>query len=171
MRRLLISAPLLLAVALAPALATASRSFNVPKLLKSRVAKIKAHSSIAVRLPDRMTAEPSKLYGSGGKTSRGYDLTLGAIKNCNGANVCLIGEFIGERHGHSAGGTRVALHKRHSGHFNPTMCGASCSPPMVEWRQGSVLYTIYARTGARTDAGERSRLVRMANQAIDAGPR
>jgi hypothetical protein len=55
------------------------------------------------------------------------------------------------------------------GRFTPLSCGASCSPPRIEWSERGATYGIQANVG--TQRTERRILVRMANSAIRTGPR
>jgi hypothetical protein len=63
----------------------------------------------------------------------------------------------------------VKLRGGRTGYFKPLTCGASCSPPVIEWLEGDVLYWIQADAG--NGRQEKRRLVRMANSALRHGPR
>ena len=53
---------------------------------------------------------------------------------------------------------KVSLTGGRTGYFKPLTCGASCSPPVIEWSQGGVLYWIQAHAGTKRQ--EKKRLVR-----------
>jgi hypothetical protein len=57
------------------------------------------------------------------------------------------------------------------GWFRLLSRGASCSPPVLQYRRRGVLYEIAANVPDRTNAGARRRLVAAANAALRAGPR
>src|SRR3712207_7500929 len=88
----LIASLLLVLVAAAPAAAKSYR-IDVPETLAKRIAKAKAKTDVAILLPSRITAERSKLYGSGGATNRGYSFALAPVKGCGGAGACTWAEF------------------------------------------------------------------------------
>jgi len=48
-------------------------------------------------------------------------------------------------------------------------CGASCSPPTIEWRERGATFSIQANVGTRKT--QRRVFKRMANSAIRNGPR
>ena len=56
-----------------------------------------------------------------------------------------------------------------TGYFKPLTCGASCSPPVIEWMEDDVLYWIQAHAGTRKQ--EKKRLRRMANSRLPHGAR
>jgi len=68
------------------------------------------------------------------------------------------------RGGRPSGRRTVRLARGRTGHYRPLSCGASCSPPSVEWRERHARYSVQAKVGKRE-------LVRMANSAIRNGPR
>jgi len=65
--------------------------------------------------------------------------------------------------------TEIPLANGLTGHYKGLSCGASCAPPLIEWVQDGVLYTIQADAG--TKRTERRRIVALANSAIRNGPR
>lgn len=56
-----------------------------------------------------------------------------------------------------------------TGYFKPLSCGASCSPPSIEWLSEGILYEIQADAGSRRT--EKRRLITLADSAIKNGPR
>ena len=168
--RLLILALTALGVLAAPAVAAApTQDVDVPAALADQIAVAKARSDVPVRLPAKMTVERGDLFGSGTAHKRSWAMGLDAAPDCGGANACFVASFTAKRGGTPFGQTRVRLRGGRTGHFTPLSCGASCSPPQIQWKMGSTLYTIQARVG--TQSTERRMLVRMANSAILHGPR
>jgi hypothetical protein len=53
--------------------------------------------------------------------------------------------------------------------FAPLSCGASCSPPQIDFLWHGVLYTIQANLN--TKQTDRATLIAAAQSAISAGPR
>jgi hypothetical protein len=169
LRRLLPATLLTVALLAAPATAGTASRIDVPAALAKQVDRIDARGHGPVLLPSRLPSEQARLYASGGSTRRGWDLELSAVPRCGGANACFVATFAGEVGGSPAGRVRVALSNGRRGWFTPTGCGASCSPPQVQWRERGLTYTIQARVG--TESTERREIVRLANSAIINGPR
>ena len=91
------------------------------------------------------------------------------MRGCGGATACFVADFRARR-GEDPHYTReVRLVGGRTGYFKPLTCGASCSPPVIEWVEDGVLYSIQAHAG--TERQERKRLRRMANSAIRHGAR
>jgi hypothetical protein len=129
---------------------------------------------VPVLLPSDLPASlrEDRLFVIAGTTESGYDLTIALTPDCGGANACTVGSFSAEE-----GGTpveefeQVGLAGGLRGGYKPLTCGASCSPAMIEWVSGGVLYTIQLKLNAGGEAGDRRELIRLANSSITAGPR
>ena len=65
-------------------------------------------------------------------------------------------------------GRRVTVKGASRAGFDPLSCGASCSPPQVDFIWHGVLYTIQANL--KTTQTDRAALVAAAESAISAGP-
>jgi hypothetical protein len=171
MRQLTLALTALAAAALAaPAVAAApTQDVNVPSRLAGQIADANARSDVPVRLPAKMTVERGDLFASGTARKREWAMGLDAAPDCGGANACFVAAFTGKRGGSPFGRTRVRLRGGRRGFFTPLSCGASCSPPQIQWKQGSTVYTIQARVGGVNS--EKRLLTRMANSAIFHGPR
>jgi hypothetical protein len=149
------------------AAAASMHSFDVPKTLGDRVDEARATSNIAVRLPQTIRSEFSKLYGNTLPSVDGrYGLVLGAAPGCTGASVCGVANFYGIRGQKFSGGRKVSLAKGRKGRYHKSTCGANCSFPSIDWKQGGVLYTIEFK-----ESTGRKNMVRLANSAIRKGPR
>jgi hypothetical protein len=146
--------------------APAARSVDVPAALARQIALAKPRTDLPVLLPDRIRAEgpvfPQLIVATKGR----WTMDLALARNCRQATACFFASFSGRR-SVPVGGLRVGLHRGITGRFTPLRCGASCAPPSIEWRRGGVTYSIQARVRAPA----LRRLVALANQAIDAGPR
>jgi hypothetical protein len=172
MRRLaLLLAAACTLVALVPAAAPGARLRNVdvPRLFARDLAQIKAASAVPVLLPQKLPSRASRHVPSADAEAGSYTLSLGAVRNCGGATACFIASFEARRGASPDFRRTVSLTGRRTGYFKPLSCGASCSPPVVQFVEGGVLYTIAANVGTKDT--ERKLLVRMANSAIKRGPR
>lgn len=165
MRALVIAvAALLLAPAAAPA-----KTIDLPDLFANVLPRVKAKTNVPVLLPQRYVSDSKKNVPTGRASKRAYTLSIGAIRHCGGATACFVADFAAKRGAKPSFTRKVRLVGGRTGYFKPLTCGASCSPPMLEWRQGGVLYWIQAHAG--TAGQEKRRLRRMANSAIRHGPR
>jgi hypothetical protein len=131
-------------------------------------------AGVPVLLPDALppSLREDRLFVDGTTSESGYDLTIALAPDCGGANACTVGSFSAEEGGSLVEEfERVELANGVRGAYKPLTCGASCSPAMIEWVTGGVLYTIQLKLNAGGDAGDRRELVRLANSSITAGPR
>jgi hypothetical protein len=157
------------AIALAGAApAAAGAGGSLPSLFATQIQKINAapHAP-AVLLPASMPLDVKHEYPSGGPSGSSYDLEIGAAKNCNGADACFVADFQA-RKGGKVFGTKVTVKGASKAGYHPLSCGASCSPPEVDFIVGGVLYSIQANTGKHQS---RPALISAAESAISAGPR
>lgn len=156
------------AAAAAPTAASAAQP-NLPVLLQRQIRAIdRSGHAPPVLLPRSMALDAKRLYESGGTTRSGYDLSLAAVRNCGGATACFVAEFTAQR---TTGvfGRRVHVRGASRAGFVALSCGASCSPPQIDFVVHRVRYTIQATLStSRDDLGN---LTRAAEAAIAAGPR
>jgi hypothetical protein len=155
-------------VAIAVPAFAASTTVNVPKKFAKLIPKVSKKSGLDVLLPDTVKSYAKRNYPTGSATRKRYDLVLGAGPECNGANVCLVAFFSGERGGKPSYKRTVQLTGGVTGYFKPLTCGASCSPPLVQWVQDGALYEIQFKGPAKN---EKRTMVRLANSAIRGGAR
>jgi hypothetical protein len=173
LRRILLFAvtACLAATALAgPAMAGDTAIVDVPKMFDKKLEKVRSTSGIDVYLPQkiRVYTGAGRARATASSTDGSYDLQLG-IGRCNGANVCTLASFYGFRGEQPVYTKRVKLIGGRTGYFKPLTCGASCSPPAIQWLEGDVLYEIASK--GLSEKKEKSTLVKYANSAIKAGPR
>ena len=161
MRRTLLLATLLLAV-LAPA--ASAREIDVPKRFATQLERARTQTTVPILLPQTMRSDFRRFFPEGRATAGAWRFDLGAVRRCNQATACFIAEFKGVRDGRPAGKRTIRLSRGRTGYYHRGSCGASCTPPSIEWRERHSLYSIQAKVGKRE-------LVRMANSAIRNGPR
>src|ERR1700742_3236557 len=150
---------------LVPATASAaSFIYDVPDLLEKPLMAVNRVSEIPVLLPSRITTEHEKLYSAGEGRKNRYEFELGAVRNCHSATACFVADLRAKRGGKASGKRKVKLAHGTTGWFHPTICGASCASPGIEWVQDGVWYSIEAKLG--TKKTERNVLTRLANSAI-----
>jgi hypothetical protein len=154
---------------LLPAAAQA-RTLDLPDLFANVLPNVKAHTKVPVLLPQRYRSPVKTNVPTGAGHKRSYALSIGAVKNCGGATACFVAEFGAKRGAKPDFTTKVRLRGGRTGYFKPLSCGASCSPPMIEWRKRGVLYWIQAHAGV-TARAERKHLIKLANSALFHGPR
>jgi hypothetical protein len=139
---------------------------------RRQLAGIKRHTSVPVLWPDRIAIDVPRRHGveATWRAGRGgWELAIGIGPRCGGANACFVGELSAQRGGEPAFRRTVRLHGGVRGYYKPTSCGASCSPPQLQWKVRRVLYSIQFRAAGR--GGDRAKLVAMADSALKAGPR
>jgi hypothetical protein len=161
MFRTLLLATLLLAV-LAPA--ASAREIDVPKRFATQLERARTQTTVPILLPQTMRSDFRRFFAEGRATVSAWRFDLAAARGCNQATACFIAEFKGVRDGKPRARRTIRLDRGRTGYYRPLSCGASCSPPSIEWRERHALYSIQAKVGKRE-------LVRMANSAIRNGPR
>jgi hypothetical protein len=154
---------------LALSAALAAPTVDLPELFADELPRITARTSVPVLLPQAMPDEFDDYFPSGFGRERRWGLQLGAAEGCGGATACFIATFSGRKGGTPSGPRRVRLARGRTGRFKPLSCGASCSPPSIEWKERGATFSIQAKVG--TQETERRILKRMANSAIRNGPR
>ena len=140
-------------------------------LFRSVLPRVRRRSGVPILLPSQVPAyvPASQLSASGSGFRRGYSLALASDPRCGGATACFVGSFTGERGGRPAYRRTVRLVGGTRGYYKPLTCGASCSPPAVQWVRRGVLYEISYAGASRT--AERGVLVGLAGSAIRTGSR
>jgi hypothetical protein len=154
----------------APAVAaTPPRTVNLLQTFGGRLTHVKQVTTLPILLPRTMPLGGTyRLYASGNATRHSYALSLAAAPNCRGANACFVAQFDGERSGKLPGKPNVKLAAGDPALYHPVGCGASCSPASFWFTHAGVLYSTQVKDLPK---GDRAILIRMANQAIGAGPR
>jgi hypothetical protein len=142
-----------------------ARVYTLKTAIPGSIATAARESKIPVRLPRTLRLDYDKgIYGAGGGSSREFSISISATRKCGG-NACFLGSITGTKGGEPAFRRTVRLRRGITGYFKPLSCGASCSPPQIQWIQGGVLYDIQAKV-----LGGRRQMIRAANQAIAAKP-
>lgn len=149
--------------------ALAGPTVDLPELFSEQLPRVSARSDVPVLLPQTMPDEFEEYHPTGFGRTRQWGLQLGAAPGCGGATACFIATFSGREGGKPVGPQPVRLAEGRKGRFKPLTCGASCSPPSIEWKERGATFRIQAKV--RTEATERRILKRMASSAIRRGPR
>jgi hypothetical protein len=170
MRALRLSVITIVAVLAAVAVADAA-SYRLSQVLRDDLRRVASRTNVDIRLPVRMNLDYDKgVYGEGTGSRRRYTFEINATDNCGG-NACFLAQFQGERGGEPSFTREVELVGGITGYYKPLSCGGSCSPPMIEWVQDGILYSIQAKLGVSGRAKQRRAMVAAANSAIRSTPR
>ncbi|WP_159783337.1 hypothetical protein [Sodalinema gerasimenkoae] len=141
---------------------------------------VKSTAQIPVRLPSYVPIhedDRTALYVEAEATEDSYQIYLSLAPDCRGATACSYGFFAARRTtdedyygvGEEFEET-VPLAEGMTGDFNPMMCGASCSPPVIEWSQEGVRYRIALKGVGPEDENALESLQALANSAIANDP-
>lgn len=142
--------------------------------------EVKSTAQIPVRLPSHVPIhedDRTPLYIEAEATEESYQIYLSLAPDCRGATACSYGFFAARRTtdedyygiGEEFQET-VPLAEGITGDFNPMMCGASCSPPVIEWSQEGVRYRIALKGVGPEDENALESLQALANSAIANDP-
>jgi hypothetical protein len=157
---------LLAAVALAaPAEAASAREVDLPRLFAKQLERAKLQTAVPILLPQTLHSSFRRHFPEGRADEGAWRFDIGAVRGCGTATACFIAEFKGVTGRRPHGRRTLRLAGGRTGFFHPSRCGASCSPPRIEWRERRALYTITAKVRGRRP------LARLANSAIRNGPR
>jgi hypothetical protein len=144
---------------------------DVPEALGEVLERVDRATPLPVLVPETIDLDVAdRVFGSGVGGRRSYSLALDGAPDCRG-NACALASFDAERGGTLAFRRRVRLTRTVTGSYKPLSCGASCSPPTIDFVRRGVRYAIQARVGAEGDAAQRAALVAAARSALRAGPR
>jgi len=145
-------------------------TIDLLKAFRAELPMVRRATRVPILLPHSLLlAGPApRLFASGGAQRGGWVLTLAGDPRCGGANACFVASFEAQRGKGLPGRSNVRLTGGVRGLYQPIGCGASCSPASLWFVRGGVLYSWQVKDPPRT---ARSALVRMANEAIRAGPR
>jgi hypothetical protein len=145
------------------------RKVDLLRVFASRLPKVKHVTTVPVLLPRTLPLGGTyRLYASADAARSYYLLSLQGAPNCRGANACFVATFEGKRGGRLPGKANVRLGGGDPAVFHLFSCGGSCSPTSFWFTHEGVLYTWQVKDLPK---GERAILIRMANEAIAAGPR
>ncbi|MCC5896286.1 MAG: hypothetical protein JJU32_00015 [Phormidium sp. BM_Day4_Bin.17] len=142
--------------------------------------QIRSTTEIPIRLPSYVPIhedDQTPLYVEAEATEESYQIYLSLAPDCRGATACSYGFFAARRTtdedyygvGEEFQET-VPLAEGITGDFNPMMCGASCSPPVIEWSQEGVRYRIALKGVGPEDENALESLQALANSAIANDP-
>ena len=149
---------------------TATRSVSLTAAFRAHIPTVKRKSGVAVLLPSRVSVfAETRVYASGSGSRGKWNLELAAAPRCNGANACAIAYFSARRGERPDYRTRVRLRGGVAGYYKPLTCGASCSPPVIQFIRRNVLYDFAVKGLA--ERTERATMIALANSALRAGPR
>jgi hypothetical protein len=165
--RVAVGAVVLVAALAVPAQGAQVRKVDLPGLFSKQITKAKAKTDVPILLPQKLRSDFRRHFPEGTARTNRWQFDIGAVRGCHEATVCFIADFEGRRHGRPSGERTVLLARGRTGFFTPLSCGASCSPPSIEWRERGATYRIQAKV----IGPERRALVRLANSAIRRGPR
>ncbi|MCW2958025.1 MAG: hypothetical protein JWP18_828 [Solirubrobacterales bacterium] len=162
----------------APAAAQAAPA-PVAKSLRTALKQLKARTKLPIVLPSVLPVSPLEgrpsLYPVVTASARRWDVVLGYVPGCNGANVCAAGTLSGVRSARRLGsgdGRKVTLRGGVEGRFRPLTCGANCAAPSITFKRYGLIFSYQLKLdGKGGDATDRIGLVRVANSALAGGLR
>jgi hypothetical protein len=154
---------------LAVSVALAAGNVDLPELFADQLPKVRDRTDVPILIPQSMPDEYEEYHPTGFGRPRRWGLQIGAVENCGGATACFVASFSGVRGGKPFGPQKIRLARGRVGRYKPLTCGASCSPPSIEWRERGATYSIQANVGRKKT--QRRIFTRMANSAIRNGSR
>jgi hypothetical protein len=150
--------------------ARGASSIDLLRTFRTQLPKVKKETTVPVLLPHALPlgGRAPKLYADGGGDRRGWVLLLAGAPRCGGANACFVASFEASKGGKLPGTPNARLAGGDPALYVPIGCGASCSPASLFFVHRGVLYSWQVKDPPR---GARAALLRLAAEAIAAGPR
>ncbi len=149
----------------------------LPPLLTEVLPQVKAQTDVPILLPSTVPLPEETLYTDVTADPQGYQIDVGYTPNCRGSTACALGMFAAKR---TEGDyyevdepfeETVQLAEGIEGYYNPMRCGASCSPPVMEWTRDGVRYRLELKGATADPDRELEIFIDMANSAIAVGSR
>jgi tetratricopeptide (TPR) repeat protein len=137
-------------------------------VFRTTIQSLKKVTDIPIRLPSQLpiSLTQQRLYLRSQGNTNSYSIVLESHPQCAGTNACYVGSFSAKREGKGImDGERVSLSNGITASYRPLSCGASCTPPSIEWGQNGVTYIIQMRvTRDKTEA--KREMIQLANLSI-----
>lgn len=152
--------------------AAGAKSYDVPAVMGDTLIALVEQTPVGVLLPQTLPLGfGGKLYATAdASTATSWSVTLAAAPDCNGANVCSMAYLSGNLKGKRSNKVKVRLADGKNGWFRGLSCGASCSPPSIQFVRQKTLYEISAKV-VQKGKSDRQILTAAANSAIRNGNR
>src|SRR4051794_33642351 len=154
---------------LAVSAALAAANVDLPELFADQLPRVRDRTDVPILIPQSMPDEYEEYHPTGFGRPRRWGLQIGAVPNCGGAAACFVAPFSRVRGGKPVRSPEIRPARGRVGRYKPPTCGASCSPPSIEWKERGTTYSIQANLGRKKT--QRRIFTRMANSAIRSGPR
>ena len=150
--------------------APAKATVDLLAAARGEIRAVKRTTGVPVLLPRTLllVERPRAMHVSGQGARRSWVLVVEAVAGCGGANACFVASFEAQRGKALPLPANVRLAGGVRGAYLASRCGASCAPASLWFVRGGVLHAWQVKYPRRP---ARASLVRMANQALAAGPR
>ena len=150
--------------------AEADRDVPLARAFGRQLPRIKQVTRVPVLLPSALPLGGTyKLYATGVASRSSWNLSLAGAPQYNGATACFVASFEGTRGARLPWRRNATLRTGDAAAYKPITCGGSCSPASFWFVHAGVLYSWQVKDLAA--AHPKATLVRLANEALAAGPR
>ena len=165
----LAAATLVVPSAAAEQSASAAR-VDLLKTVRKELPRLKRATRVPILLPTTLlVAGPARpVYAFGSATATSWGISLAATRRCGGADACFVASFDAEAAKRLPDRANIRLAGGIPAYYHPISCGASCTPASLWFVHGGVLFSWQVNDPQRP---VRTSLIRMANEALQAGPR
>jgi hypothetical protein len=169
-RRLAVAGAVLVAASTALAGPRPTPKIDLMRAFHAQLPKLHRMTTVPILLPRELPvlARPRHVYATGSATRNSFDLELGAVPRCGGANACFVAAFQGRLGARLPGKANLHLKAGDPALYHPISCGASCAPASLWFVHGGILYSWQVKEPPKQ---AKKVLVRLADEAIAAGPR
>lgn len=149
--------------------AIAQEQQPVAPLLKEVLPELRKMTRLPILLPTELPPTEEQLYVGGSAGEQSYNLKIGYTPDCSGS-ACMVGSLSGSTDNSSLDGNAITLASGIRGYYLETTCSI-CGDSSLTWEQNGVSYLIRYKVPGQTSKQVWEGMMRMANSAIQAGPR
>jgi hypothetical protein len=149
--------------------AIAQEQKPVAPLLQEVVPQLRQTTTLPILLPSELPPDSQTLYVQAGGEGPSYYVEIGYTPNCSG-NACFLGTFMASMEDYGQDGNPITLANGIKGYYLARTC-QNCGDTSLSWKQNGVSYLIRYKLSGNTSKEMLVQMMRMANSAIQAGPR
>lgn len=155
----------------------ATPSADADPIFEEVLPQVQSQTEVPILLPSQVPLpDDLPIFATAQVEPQGYVIELAFSPDCRGASACFYGMFAAKRTQGTYYGIEgefeqtVTLTGGIVGDYAPMRCGASCSPPVLEWSLDGVRYRMALKGLSGDDATAQAKMVELANSAIASQP-
>jgi hypothetical protein len=150
-------------------IAIAETQESVAAELQDILPTLRQKTNLPILLPSKLPPDSEQLYVQESADESSYSVEIGYAPECSGS-ACFLGMFSASKESNGQDGDPITLANGIRGYFLEVTC-STCGDSLLSWTQNGVSYLIRYKVAGETRQQVLEEMMRMANSAIQAGPR